>query len=69
MKRLFLALLMMTLGSYAVFAIGDEYPQPSSPDAYDGSDVYAPINPAVKIVDEQKIQQEDQNMTHLGGAK
>lgn len=69
MNRLLFALFMITLGSYTAFGIGDEYHEPSSPKAQEGKVIYVPINPAVNVLDEQKIQKDDQNVTGHGKAK
>lgn len=69
MDRWLFALFMVTLSIYTAFGMGDEYHQPSSLQAQEGKAVYAPINPAVNVMDEQKIQQNDQNVTGQGKAK
>ncbi len=69
MYRLVFALLMMTLGVFSAFAIGDEVHEPSSLKAQEGKVVYAPISPAVNLMDESNIQKEDHNITGHGKAK
>lgn len=69
MYRLFFTLFLMTLGVFTAFATGDEVHEPSSLKAQDGKVVYIPISPTVNLIDESKIQQEDQNTTGLGQAR
>ena len=69
MKRLLLALFMISLGMYTAFGIGDKYHEPSSPKAQEGKVMYVPINPAVNSEEEQKIQQDYHNITGHGKAK
>jgi len=60
---------MIISGTYAAFGMGYESSGPSSPQAREGKTVYVPINPAVNVLDEQKIQEDDQNMTSQAKAK
>lgn len=69
MYRLFFTLLIMTLGVFTAFAIGDEVHEPSSVKAQEGKVTYTVISPAVNLMDESKIQQKDQNTTGLGQAR
>lgn len=69
MYRLFFALLMMTLGGLTAFGMGDEIHEPSSLRAQEGKIVYIPIPPAMSLLNESKIQQDDQNNTGHGKAK
>lgn len=69
MYRLVFALLMMTLGVFSAFAIGDEVHEPSSEKVQEGKVVYIPISPAVNLMDESSIQKEDHNITGHGKAK
>lgn len=69
MYRLFVTLLIMTLGVFTAFAIDDEVHEPSSLKAQEGKVVYIPISPTVNLMDESKIQQEDHNITGHGKAK
>lgn len=65
MYRLFF-ILFIFLGFYTAFAVADD---PSSPKAQEGKAVYLPINPLINVSEEQKIQQDDQNMTGQAKAK
>jgi hypothetical protein len=69
MNRLVLVLSTIVLGTYTAFGMGTEYQEPASPKAQEGKVVYIPINPAIKSADEQKIQQDDQNITGQAKAK
>lgn len=68
MYRLFFALLLIGAGVLTAFGVEDEI-GPSSAKAQEGKVIYTPISPAVNLMDESKIQQEDQNSTGHGKAK
>jgi hypothetical protein len=51
------------------FSMEDENYEPSSQQAPEGKEVYISINPQVNIMDEQKNQLDDQNITGHGQAK
>ena len=42
---------------------------PVSPNAMEGKNIYVPIAKPVNVYEEVHIQQEDQNITKLGGAR
>lgn len=69
MYRLVFTLLMISLGALSAFGVGDEVHEPTSPSAQEGKVAYVPIAVAVNIIDESKIQKEDQNTTGHGKAK
>ena len=69
MYRLVFTLLVISLGALSTFGMGDEVHKPTSPQAQEGKVAYVPIAEAVSIVDESKIQKEDQNSTGHGKAK
>jgi hypothetical protein len=69
MNRWLFIVFMITLSIYTAFGMGSESHEPSSPQAQEGKAVYVPINPVVSILDEQKIQKDDQNITGHGKAK
>ena len=69
MNRWLFIVFMITLSIYTAFGMGNEYHEPSSPKAQEGKAVYVPINPSVNFTDEEKIQQDDQNVTGHGKAK
>lgn len=54
---------------YNAFSMEEKAHEPSSPQAQVGKEVYISINPQVNIMDEQKIQLDDQNITGHGQAK
>lgn len=69
MYRLFFALLMISVGVLTAFGMGDEVHEPSSIRAQEGKVVYVQIPPAMSLLNESRIQQDDQNSTGHGKAK
>jgi hypothetical protein len=69
MNRLLFLLFMITLSMHNAFSMEDENYEPSSQQAPEGKEVYISINPQVNIMDEQKNQLDDQNITGHGQAK